>query len=424
MSGYDNLLDAEEYVSAFNRCKKGCIWKESVQRYELNLLKNIYSYTDALENGTYQQKSFIEFTLNERGKTRYIKATKIDDRVVCRILCDTILGPQLYNHFIYDNGAAIKGKGISFTRKRFETHLHKYYRANGNSNKGYVLFIDFRKFFDNIHHDKLVSQFEELLSKNGEADSRIINLIALLLSYFSVDVSYLSDEEYSSCMNELFDSIKYSINVDKSLLTGQKFMNKSIGIGSQLSQLSGLLYSSKIDNYCKIVKGLKYYGRYMDDTYIIHSSKEYLNNLLKELKEMFNELGIVVNLDKTQVFRLDKDTLSWLKVRYQLTPSGKIIKRVNKKAITRERRRLRKHRHLLDEGKMPYIDIEDGYKSFRGTLLTEGYSSYHSIKRLDNYFNQLFIKPFIEGRDYNHGRNDKRTSKSDSRGNQRERAVS
>lgn len=72
---------------------------------------------------------------------------------------------------------------------------------------------------------------------------------------------------------------------------------------------------------------------------------------------------------------------------------------------------------------MPYIDIEDGYKSFRGTLLTEGYSSYHSIKRLDNYFNQLFIKPFIEGRDYNNGRNDKRTSKSNSRGNQRERTT-
>ena len=29
------------YLDAFNKCKKGSIWKESVQRYEMNLLKNI-----------------------------------------------------------------------------------------------------------------------------------------------------------------------------------------------------------------------------------------------------------------------------------------------------------------------------------------------------------------------------------------------
>lgn len=50
-------------------------------------------------------------------------------------------------------------------------------------------------------------------------------------------------------------------------------MRKSVGIGSQISQISGVYYPTRIDNYCKIVKGMKYYGRYMDklfDELFIH----------------------------------------------------------------------------------------------------------------------------------------------------------
>ena len=39
-----------------------------------------------------------------------------------------------------------------------------------------------------------------------------------------------------------------------------------------------------IDNYCKIVKCMKYYGRYMDDIYIIHEDKEYLKGLLNDIQ--------------------------------------------------------------------------------------------------------------------------------------------
>ncbi len=123
-SGLNILCNANLYIDAFNKCKKGSIWKESVQRYEMNLLKNIDQQITAVQNGTYEQKPFNEFTLNERGKTREIKAIHIEDRVVLRNLCDNILAPGIEKYLIYDNGASIKGKGIHFTRQRFETHLH------------------------------------------------------------------------------------------------------------------------------------------------------------------------------------------------------------------------------------------------------------------------------------------------------------
>ena len=50
---------------------------------------------------------------------------------------------------------------------------------------------------------------------------------------------------------------------------GEKFLNKSVGIGSQISQSIGILFPTEIDNYVKIVRHQKLYGRYMDDSYII-----------------------------------------------------------------------------------------------------------------------------------------------------------
>ena len=351
------LYDANEYIESFKKCKKGSIWKESVQRYEMNLLRNINKTIKAIKSNTYEQLPFNEFTLNERGKIREIKAIHIEDRVVLRTLCDKILTPSITKYLTYDNGASVKGKGIYFTRKRLETHLHKYYRKH-KLNDGYILLIDFTKFFDNVCHDKLIDEFSKRID-----DKPVLDFIQSIIKSFRIDVSYMSDKEYEYCLESIYNAIEYA-KIDKKLLTGEKYMDKSIGIGSQISQISGLLYPTRIDNYCKIVKGLPYYGRYMDDTYIIHESKEYLQNLLHEIEDICNEYGI----------------------------------HINKKSVTRERRKLKKFRKFYENGEMTYEEIYNQYNSWRGNL--KYYSSYDVIKSMNKLFDDLFFKPFLEGRDY------------------------
>ncbi len=379
---YEVLHDANNLIDAFHSCKKGSIWKCSVQRYEMNFLRNITRQSKALKEHNYKQHEFNEFSLSERGKTREIKAINIEDRVVLRNLCDNILSPSMRKYFIYDNGASLKDKGIQFTRDRFVTHLHKYYRKHG-SNDGYVLMIDFTKFFDNVQHDKLIEEYEKRIP-----DEEIMDFIKQIIHGFEIDVSYMSDEEYKYCLNTVYNALEYA-KIDKSLLTGEKFMKKSIGIGSQISQISGLLYPTRIDTYCKVVKGLKFYGRYMDDTYIIHESKEYLQQLLKEISEICEEYGIHINMKKTQIVKLS-NVFPFLKIRYSLTKTGKVIQKPNKKGITRERRKLKKFRKMLDEGKMIFSDIDNQYKSWRGTI--EKYASYYTLKNMDALFHQLFSK--------------------------------
>lgn len=402
MKDMESVYDANSLLDAFNRSKKGTGWKESVQRYEMNLLRNINQTQKELKDGTYEQKDFYEFKLQERGKTRHIKSMHISDRVVQRAVCDNVLVPELSKYLTYDNGASMEGKGIHFARKRLSTHLHKFYRKH-KSNEGYVLLIDFSKFFDNIVHDGLI---REMRKKIG--DKETMDFIEKLIDTFRVDVSYMTDEEYANCMNTLYNALEHA-EIDKAKLTGEKYMRKSVGIGSQISQISGVYYPTRIDNYCKIVRGLKYYGRYMDDIYIIHEDKEYLKGLLNDIHGICDELGLFINPKKTQIVKLSHG-FTFLKIKYKLTETGKVQERISKESVTRQRRKLKKFRKLMDAGKMSFADVRCSYDSWKGGV--SHYDSYNVVKSMDKLFDELFIQPFIEG-GHNNGSNEEKRDRAE-----------
>lgn len=376
MDEFEKISDADSLIEAFNLSKKGCIWKESVQRYEINLLRNTYQTQKQIRTNTYKQKPFYQFNLNERGHKRRVKSLHISDRVVQRSVCDNILIPYLNKYLIYDNAASVKGKGIDFTRNRVEAHLHKYFKETG-SNEGYILQIDFRKFFDNIQHDKLVEAFSKKIP-----DQRVMKFVGLLIDAFKVDVSYMTDEEFKGCMNTVYNALDAPESME-----GKQFMKKSLGIGSQISQISGIFFPTPIDNYCKIVKRLKYYARYMDDIYIIHRSKEFLHELLDELKMIASNLGLFINEKKTQIVKLSHG-FTFLKTKYFLTKTGGIIKKMSPASIVRERQKLKKLKGLMEKGKITFKEICNQFKSWLGTL--KRYNCYNSTNNMVVLFNKMF----------------------------------
>jgi hypothetical protein len=378
---FDELLDANNLVYSFKNSKKGVDWKESVQRYEANMLKNVNRSIKELKARHYVQKPFYEFPLYERGKRRHIKSLHISDRVINRAVCDYILNPSLQKYLIYDNGASVKGKGIGFTRKRLDYHLHRYYRLHG-TNEGYILLIDFSKFFDNIDHDKLIEFINEKIP-----DEAAMEIVQYLIGTFDVDVSYMSDEEYARAKSELFNSLEYYNSIPKSLLTGEKMLSKSLGIGSQISQISGIFYPTKMDNFCKIVRGCHFYGRYMDDTYIIHHDKYYLKRLLEDIIRICTDLGIHINEKKTQICPLTNFT--FLKTKYTLTDTGRVIHRMPHDNIVRERRKLKTMAEMVEDGELAYQDARTQYGSWRGNA--QWYNAYHTIERMDELHDDLFI---------------------------------
>lgn len=290
---------------------------------------------------TYEFLPSTQFVLNERGKTRVIRGEQIQDRIVKHTLCDEVLNPAVKNFLIYDNGASLVGKGIAFTRKRLLTHLRRYY-AQHHSNDGYILLIDFSKYYDNIRHDILME-----LMKKYVTDEHSLWLLQKTVDRSKVDVSYMSDDEYENCLDILFNSLLYQ-EIDQRLLTGEKFMGKHLNIGDQVAQTAGIAYPIPIDNFVKIVKGVKFYGRYMDDSYAIHESKEFLEELLKGIVEIAESLGITVNLKKTRICKLS-DHWRFLQIQYSLTDTGRVIQKINPKRLTAMRRKMKKLAPKLTE---------------------------------------------------------------------------
>jgi hypothetical protein len=358
---YEEIVcDANNLYGAYKASVKGSKWKESTQKFMMNFLRHIFSIQEDLVNRTLQTGSTDEFSLSERGRVRPITSLQTKDRIVRHVLCDEVLLPEVRKHIIYDNGASIKGRGISHSRNRFEVHLRKYYKAHGND--GYILFGDFSKFYDNIIHSIAKKELLRLFND----DEFIDWLLTLIFEDFRIDVSFMSDEEYANCLTDTFNKLDYRL-ISKELLTGEKWMDKSVNIGDQLSQVIGIYYPYRIDNYVKYVRSQKFYGRYMDDWYIMSPSKEELMDLLSNIRLITDELGIHINEKKTHIAKIS-GTYKYLQVKYSVTSSGKIIKRINPDRITAMRRKLKKLAVKVQNGEVLYENVENMFRSWMGSF--------------------------------------------------------
>lgn len=340
--GYQRELhDGNALYDAFLKSKRGSDWKPRVQKFEMLYLLYLGEIQEQLRKETYQLLPASSFALRERGKTRIVTGEQIQDRIVKHALCDEVIAPSIQKYLIYDNGASQKGKGVAFTRRRLEAHLHKFYMQHG-SNDGSILLFDFSKYYDNLLHSKLREIFAQYVK-----DESALRLIGKILAGSRVDVSYMDDAEYARCMETLFNSLEYA-EIDKSLLTGEKFMDKHLSIGDQLAQEAGIVYPVRIDNYIKIVRGVKFYGRYADDGYVIHESRGFLLDLLDGIRGEAKKLGITINERKTRVCKLS-ELWRFLQIQYSLTDTGRVIHKINPRRLTAMRRKMKKLAGILSE---------------------------------------------------------------------------
>ena len=341
---FDKVFTFDHLYRSYQQCCKGVGWKPSVQKYKANALMNVNSTLKSLQQGTFRTGGFFEFDIVERGKPRHIQSVRISERVVQRCLCDYCLVPVVKRTFVYDNGACIKYKGIDFAMNRLNRHLEKYYRHHGND--GYALVFDFSKYFQRINHEIIQKILREKIS-----DDRIYALVKKLIDDFGGE--------------------------------------DGLGLGSQISQSCALALPNRLDHYIKERLGIKYYCRYMDDGCIIHHDKEYLKKCLADMARICNELGITLNEKKTQIVKLSRG-IKFLKTRFILTSSGKIIRKPYKKNIKQMRKKLKTFKRWVDEGKMTLEDVRTSWQSWRGHQLK--FNSFWARRQIYYLYIRLFYR--------------------------------
>ncbi len=155
---------------------------------------------------------------------------------------------------------------------------------------------------------------------------------------------------------------------------------RGIPLGNQINQGFALLYLDGMDKFIKYELGIKYYGRYMDDFYLIHHSKDYLRYCLYSINEFVNTLELELN-GKTQIFPV-KNGVNYLGFHTYLTKDGKVIRKLKNQNKRNAQKKFKKMRKLLDEGKITEDKFNASYNAWKSHILHG--NCYKLSKMMDN----------------------------------------
>lgn len=356
---FEKVISRDSLSRAADKAASGVRYKASVKRFLLRKPINIGIIHKKLKNGKDVRKGFVCFKVMERGKLRDIMSVHFSERVPQKSLNMNALVPVLTRPLIFDNGASRAKMGTSHSMKRLKKHLGRHFRRHGRN--GYVLQIDFKDYFARI---------DQGLAKQIVSDA-------------------FDDERIISLTHKFIDAY-YEYNVRKAKREGRDpdlVERKGLGLGSEINQTLAISVPSRLDHFVKEVLGIKAYARYNDDSYLIHESKDYLKYCLERIREVCAKLKITINDKKTKIVKLTR-CFTFLKCRVSITESGKVLMRPCRKAITRQRHKMKKQKKLLDAGVLTMTDIEISYLSCRGFMAQK--NARKTIHNFDILYKDLF----------------------------------
>jgi len=353
MDDFEKVISFESLYKGLLKSKRNVLWKDSVAGYSINALKNTYKLRAALKSGKYKLDPYQVFEITE-PKRRTIMATRIKDRQFQHSLCDNILYPEITKGFIRDNFACQNGRGVDDALNRMDAHLHRYYRKHGPD--GWVLQCDISKFFGSTPHEVAVEAIKKRVSDKQAA----AHASAIIRSFGKNGVG--------------------------------------IGLGSQLSQITELAVLDDLDHYIKERLRIKHYLRYADDFVLIHPDQQTLQACLSDIRSKLAEIGLQLN-SMTQIYPL-KQGVKFLKWRFILTGSGKVIRKMNPKSISKERRKLKKLKAMLDAGKVSIDCLQQSMNAFCANARRGNTRAVQLA--MDNYYKQIVGEECKYGKKLSH----------------------
>lgn len=93
--------------------------------------------------------------------------------------------------------------------------------------------------------------------------------------------------------------------------------------------------------------------------------KEELEELLENVCKIAAELGIHINRKKTRIVKISSK-YKFLQIKYTLTDTGKVIKRINPDRVTAMRRKLKKLAVKVENEEADYDNVENMFRGWMG----------------------------------------------------------
>ena len=320
MTDFEKVIDFDNMYKAYRAAKRGKGFKKSAAKFNVMALEGVNELIEQLQNKTYKVSKYNEFKVYE-PKERIIQTTSFKDKVVQHSLCDNVILPKLQKIFILDNCAGQKGKGTLFGLSRLGEQMQDFWLKHREN--GFILKCDISKFFYNISHEQLKEIVEYWFG-------------------YDQDVCWLC--------NLFIDSTE----------------GKGLPLGNQINQGLALLYLDGMDKLIKNELGIEYYGRYMDDFYLIHKDKEYLKYCLEVITEYLNTPDLKLN-GKTQIFPF-KNGVSYLGFHTYITKNGKVIRKLKNQNKRNAQKKYLKMAKLVAAGRLTKEKFTASYIAWKNHI--------------------------------------------------------
>lgn len=314
------ICDFESLYMAYKKARRGKRHNGSCAKFQNMSLEGVQMLKEQLENQSYMVNPYNEFKVCE-PKERVIKSCSFKDKVVQHCLCDEILHPRLAKEFIITNYAGQIGKGTHFGLDCLKEQMLQFYKYHGLD--GWILKCDITKFFYQIDHEILKDI-----------------------------VDYYFPDDFTTWLNHLF--------IDSTEGLG-------LPLGNQVAQVYALLMLNGLDHYATGELGISFYGRYMDDFYLIHHDKEYLKNCLKGITEMVYSLGLTLN-GKTQIVPF-KCGIGFCGFHHYITDDGKYIRKIKGENKRRIKKKLTRWARAVKKGRMTKKKFDEKYGAWKNHAL-------------------------------------------------------
>ncbi|MEI7489090.1 MAG: reverse transcriptase/maturase family protein, partial [Chryseobacterium sp.] len=267
-------------------------------KFEINYEEKLWELYDDLQNGNYKVGKSIAFVIDEPVK-REIFAADFRDRIIHHLLFHYI-NPILEPQFIDDSYSCRRGKGTLMGIQRAYKHMKL---ASCNFTKtAYILKLDIQGYFMSINKDKLIEKLRAMIPEDTFLQSRKIqtngnaNEDLDFNSMFTLLERIIKNDPVSGCSIKGSYSDWEALPDSKSLFRAKP--NCGLPIGNLTSQLFSNVYLNTFDHYVKEFLEIEAYGRYVDDFYIFHHSKEDLQNILVKCKRFLAKEGLMLHPKK------------------------------------------------------------------------------------------------------------------------------
>lgn len=313
---FEKVTNFENLYRAYKKSKTGSGFSKSKLKFEVAALDGIYQIKKMLETDTYNVDPYNEFKVY-KPKERIIKAGSFKDKIVQHSLCDNVLLPLLRNEFILTNYAGQIGKGTDFGLQCLKSQMYLAYQKYGYD--CWIIKADIKKYFYSISHDKLKD----------------------IVEYF------IDDKDVFKLCEKFIDSTD----------------DTGLPLGNQISQVFALLNLSGLDHFVTGELGIRYYGRYMDDFYLIVQSQKYVKDCLNAIYDFVRTLDLKLN-GKTQIMPFKKG-IKFCGFHVYVTKDGKVIQKLLGEKKRKAKKKYRKMAIKVKERKMTKEHFYNSYNSWK-----------------------------------------------------------